>query len=290
MTQTPAWMSRSFLLALFLLVLYSFFRLLEPFLSGLLAAAVLAIVVEPAHQRLARALGARGNLCAALSTVGTALLIIGPGVLLLWMVLGEAEALLPRLGELADRARTLHGGGEWPLLRSLTERWRSLPFAPALSGLQPEDWAMRAGSAVFTAITRSGRAVATNAAVFLANNGVALIAHFFIFRDGPAWLDRCQRTIPMSEEDKARILARVTSTVAGIVRAAMLTWVYQTACAVVGFLIIGAPAALTLGLLTGLAAFVPIVGAALIWLPAALFYAFEVTLWKGVFLGVTSKA
>ena len=121
MTQTPAWMSRSFLLALFLLVLYSFFRLLEPFLSGLLAAAVLAIVVEPAHQRLARALGARGNLCAALSTVGTALLIIGPGVLLLWMVLGEAEALLPRLGELADRARTLHGGGEWPLLRSLNE-------------------------------------------------------------------------------------------------------------------------------------------------------------------------
>ncbi|HAM36168.1 MAG TPA: hypothetical protein DEB40_02435 [Elusimicrobia bacterium] len=297
MKEAPAWLSRSFFLGLFLLVLYHFLRLLAPFSSGLLAATVLAILVEPAHRRLARALARapgpvapalRANLCACLSTLGVALLIIGPFVLMLWMVLGEAEELLPRIGKLAENLSPMPGGGQWPRLRSLADAFLSLPFVPALGEVDLHEWAARAGSAVFTAITKSGRAVVKNAALFLANTGVTVFALFFIFRDGPAWLERVRRAIPMPEDDKERILSRVGGTVTGIVRAALLTWVYQTVCAVIGFLIIGSPAALTLGLLTGLAAFVPVAGAALVWLPAALFYAFEVALWKGVFLGIWS--
>ena len=57
----------------------------------------------------------------------------------------------------------------------------------------------------------------------------------------------------------------------------------QGALALIGYLIAGVPLALFFGVLTGFAALIPVVGAALIWLPIGVFVLLEAPGW-GVFI------
>lgn len=69
------------LLALALLIGWSF-RILDPFITPVIWAAILAVALYPIHQRLKKILGNRGGLAAALITILMLALIILPSVML----------------------------------------------------------------------------------------------------------------------------------------------------------------------------------------------------------------
>jgi predicted PurR-regulated permease PerM len=97
-------------------------------------------------------------------------------------------------------------------------------------------------------------------------------------------LESLRKWIPMRGLDKDRILHQVENTVLSVVRGSVLTAIFQTFCATLGYMIVGIPAAVTMGLLTGAATIIPVLGTALIWGPIAIYLLFFSSAWKGVFL------
>src|SRR5690606_3678293 len=79
--------------------------------------------------------------------------------------------------------------------------------------------------------------------------------------------------VPMEEENKQLVVGRLDRTLSAIVRGAFITASAQGALTGVGLAATGIPAPVLLGFVSALLAFVPFVGASLVWAPAAIYLA-----------------
>jgi predicted PurR-regulated permease PerM len=107
-------------------------------------------------------------------------------------------------------------------------------------------------------------------AVFLFHMGVAILAMFYLFRDGDSIMLRLREVLPFEEEHRERMLREgrdliVASVMSSLAAAAAHGLLGGTAFAVTG---IGSP--IFWGVMMGFCSLVPVVGSAIIWLPAAI--------------------
>jgi predicted PurR-regulated permease PerM len=99
------------------LLLYVAAALLQPFVTIAIWSVVMAVALDPAYERLARWLGGRRRLAAALLTIVSLLVIIGPAT---WLALGLIDSLRT-LSERLDLSTLslpppLPAVKEWPLI------------------------------------------------------------------------------------------------------------------------------------------------------------------------------
>jgi predicted PurR-regulated permease PerM len=78
--------------------------------------------------------------------------------------------------------------------------------------------------------------------------------------------------------------------VTGVARGAMITSLAQGLAATIGFLILGTPSAFLLGFVSMLLSVIPLLGTALVWGPACVYYFWSGSALKGAFLLVWSIA
>ncbi len=94
---------------------------------------------------------------------------------------------------------------------------------------------------------------------------------FYLFKDGKEVVERIKKELPLREKYKQDLIKKfsetVYATVYGVLGAAFL----QTLFALIGFYIFKVSSPLFLAFLIFLAALLPFVGSALIWLPVAIF-------------------
>jgi predicted PurR-regulated permease PerM len=94
---------------------------------------------------------------------------------------------------------------------------------------------------------------------------------FFLLRDGHLLVDEIRKVSPLSPAREQLIFQQVTRTTRASLEAMILVPVAQGLVAAGGFWALGVPSALLWGGATLLAAFVPLVGTPLVWIPVALF-------------------
>ncbi len=87
--------------------------------------------------------------------------------------------------------------------------------------------------------------------------------------EGPRAWEWAQAHLPLAPNHLRRLGAAFTETGRGILIGVGLTNASQALLAIIVYLSLGVPRAVVLGLLTGIAGFVPITGTALIWAPIA---------------------
>lgn len=87
--------------------------------------------------------------------------------------------------------------------------------------------------------------------------------------DGPRAWRWAREHLPLPEAAMQRLGAAFNETGRGLLIGVGLTNACQAVVAVIAYLSLGVPRAVVLGLLTGLAAFIPIGGAAIVWAPVA---------------------
>ncbi len=97
--------------------------------------------------------------------------------------------------------------------------------------------------------------------------------YFFLF-DGPEMVDTIMRLSPLDDRYEHELLADFTNVSRAVVLATLLSAAAQGILAGFGFYLAGFHSVVLLMLLTGLLAMVPFVGAAAVWLPAALWLYF----------------
>jgi predicted PurR-regulated permease PerM len=130
---------------------------------------------------------------------------------------------------------------------------------------------------------------ARNALLTVVNFTLMLVALFFFFRDGESMAARFAELIPMDRANTDAIFLRLYTTLTAVVQSMVVTAVVQGALAGMGYWIVGLPYWLYLAFLTGVGAFMPLAGPALVWGGTAIYLlatgrtgaALAIALWGG---------
>ncbi len=261
--------STAFLLLALLGLVVLLVRLVAPYATPLAWACVLAAVFHPAYRLLLRTAPNRPGLCAAVMTVAVFALAVVPALVLSGVVAQEAINAYQSMAAFvtANRVQVLDDISHywlvqpaWTWVQDRMAGGEVEPTALALSGLRwlSEFAAAHAGD------------VARNVFGFFIGIGILLFALFFALRDGAASIAYLEESLPMAAEDRRRIFARLQTTLLAVVQGLAATAVLQALLVGAGLWAVGIPFALLLGVLTFGLSFLPVGGAALVWIPAAI--------------------
>jgi predicted PurR-regulated permease PerM len=224
---------------------------LLPLWAPLLLASWLALVVKPVHNRLIGALG-KGR-AAGVLTVLLFVVVLAPLVMIGLSLVGATADLFQRLKQTGG----LRQGLDALLASEPNLRLHQLdPRGTAEMLRQHGASAFNAASTFFGAAT----ALLVGLVVFLFGLYTFLVDGGRIYR----WLlDHS----PLPRAHLARLADAYVETGRGLLISTGLTALIQGAIATIGYLAIGVPQALVLGLLSVFAALIPSVGTGLVWAP-----------------------
>jgi predicted PurR-regulated permease PerM len=256
---------------LLVLVTIGFVVVILPFYSAIFWAVILVVIFHPAHLRVEQLVGRRRSLAAALSVLMCVCLVIVPGMLVLSALLQEASSLYQRLDS-----------GEIDIWQALTQAKSTLPvFVQAwLDTLNLKQQFTSPDTDLSSAIMEGGRyfagrafSLGQNTLQFFIAFAVMLYLLFFLFRDGRALSLMLRRAIPLSDDHTRQFTAKFASVVRATVRGNIIIALVQGTIGGIAFWALGVQPALLWGVLMTLLALLPVIGAALVWVPAAVYLA-----------------
>lgn len=279
------WSSRSHIHTLLLMAvtvvgIYFCYRLSAPFIPAFAGALALAVLFAPLHRWL-EAKVKHPNLAAAICVLAAALIVVVPAVFV-------AERMIDEATRGAESVKTLVETGEWrrafdahPLLAPVGH-WIERQFdLPEMVNAATSWLTSSAASFVQVSVTHLVIVVLT------------FYIFFYFLRDRIAMLDSIRFLSPLAEEDMNRMLAGVSHTVHATLYGTFSVAVVQGTLGGLMFWWLGLPSPLLWGIVMALLAVVPVLGAFIIWIPAAIFLFLEgsggkallLTLWGSIVVG-----
>jgi predicted PurR-regulated permease PerM len=264
----PRYYRRVFGLVTFAVLGYFLVRILLPFASAILWAALLAFMLRPLQNRL-DARWKRPALSAGLLTALTFLVVAGPVTIFAFAFTRQATDLVTRM-QVEAHNRHL------PALQLVLELKPVHALVTAVgeyTSLSEAEIIARASEAVRDAaneLASLGGTVVMNAFGAVAQFLMTLFLLFFLLRDGKTMLERFVRLVPLSAARKAELQATLGGVASAVVLGALATALVQGTLLGVGFAICGLPSPLVFGAFGAVASLVPVVGTALVWVPAVI--------------------
>ena len=273
----PVRTRRLFFLLLVGGVTWWFFDLIAPFLMPVFWAIVLAIVFQPVERALARRLPGREGLTATLTTLAITLVVIVPLGLVVLAVVDQAQGLVGRVqrGELDPNVAIDYVEGQMPRARDFAESY----------GIDFEAARQR----VFGIVNDAGQYLG-NAALDFGQNFLGIAVDFFlmlyflwwVLRDGEAIVERVVRALPLGDDDERLLLGRFATVSRATLKGTLIVAVTQGALGGLLFWALGIDGALFWGVIMTLLSLLPVGGAAIVWVPAAVVMAVQGVWWKAV--------
>ena len=257
-----------------LLILWLAYRIVEPFLVPIGWATVLAICLDPVRAALRRTLSPTRT--ALVLTLLVVVLLVIPVILVSGMVLTEGAMAVSYVdAELRSKGGStawLHQGWQW-----LREKAPVLP---------PEEEAISRVSASFGALAQfmASRAggVLKGLASFVFALAITLALLFFLLRDAASYATALHRFLPFGPEHNARFLSITRDLVSASVSATLLIAATQGLLGGLTFALLGIPGSAMWGVMIGLLALLPMMGATLVWLPAGLWLLLSGSAGRGI--------
>lgn len=263
-----------FFYAAVLLVGWLFFRIIEPFLVEIAWASVLAICFEPAHARLARRFGpSRGAL---LSTLIVTALIVVPGLLVASALVAEGGRAVADIRSAFEKEGTARARDAWEWARA------RVPFLPPAEEVLAHVTDSMGRIAAGVAAQAGG--MLKNVASFFFSLIITLFVFFFFVRDGAAVRRVVDRTLPFPPHQRRRLIEQTEELVSASVIATLVIAVIQGFVGGLAFAGLGLRSPVVWGVVMGVASFIPLIGTALVWLPAALWLLASGSVVKGIVL------
>ncbi len=282
---TSDWGSRSHihviaLMAATALGIYLCYRMVLPFVPALTWALALAVLFMPVHRWLASTVK-HSNLAASISVVVIGLIVVMPATFVGQRLVSEAVTG-------ADTIRAKVDSGEWQ--RVLDAHPRVAPIAQMIERRIDLPGTISAIAAWLTNATASFVRGSVIQAI-----GVLLTFYllFYFLRDQRAVLLAIRSLSPLSKAEMDRLFSRVGDTVYATIYGTFAVAVVQGTLGGLMFWWLGLPAPLLWGLVMAVLAVIPVLGAFIVWIPAALFLALAgswgkaliLALWGGVVVG-----
>jgi predicted PurR-regulated permease PerM len=248
-----------------LLLGYLVFLIIEPFIRSLAWSAVMAIFFYPAYLRLTKSM--RPTLAALLSTLGVTLLLIVPALLVL--LYASKEAI-----DGSARIQSMINGGAAALPTHFLD-WLQARLPDSLQNIDLMGPLRQGAERAASYLASSLGGLLKNLFSSIVHLFIVLFALFFMFRDGETILRAARHLIPFDPEIQESMLGESRDLIFASVAVMLLIAAVQGTLGGIAFGIAGLPAPVFTGVLLAFFSIVPVVGSALIWVPASAWMAFN---------------
>jgi predicted PurR-regulated permease PerM len=252
------------------------YRIAEPFLSEIAWALVIWVCLEPVRLRLQPRLGPTRT--ALVLTLGVVVVIVVPVVFVGSALVAEAGPAVRHFEEQLES----QGGASGSLHHAWAWARERAPFLPTEEQVIARITAGVGQAAGLVAGQAAGlvRAVAS----FLFSLGLFLAILFFLIRDASYFQQGIRRMLPFGRAQNEKLAAMTHDLVSASVTSTFAIAAIQGVVGGAAFALLGIRGAVLWGTLMAILALLPVVGATLIWLPAALWLALSGSLVKGIVL------
>jgi predicted PurR-regulated permease PerM len=257
------WLTRERLLVLTLIAatavaFYLCYLIARPFLSALAWAVALAVIAHPLHDWIARRLH-YPNLAAALVVVIVVLAVVVPTIFVAQQIVRKA----------ADSVQTL---------QTEQEQWRNViernpRLEPILRWAEQRFNLKDAARNAEEALAARASSLVTGSVWMAAELLITFFFLFYFFRDRRAVMKSLRSLVPLSDAETDEVFGRVTDTIYATVYGTIAVALVQGFLGGLIFWWLGLPAPLLWGTVMGLLAIMPVLGAFVVWFPAAVYLA-----------------
>jgi predicted PurR-regulated permease PerM len=271
------------LLGLVALFSIAFLFVLLPLAGAVLWAVFIAIVFWPLQRRVRDRLIRRPTLAALFTLLVIVVIVILPLALVSASVVEQASVLYQKVrsGEMQPLQFLQRGVESLPdWARSVLQRF-GLTDVPAMQQRITELLA-RSSQVITAGLLGIGQHTLDFVVAFF----IMLYVLFFLLRDGDALAARIAVSVPLQSAQTNMLLTQFVTVVRATVKGNIVVALIQGALGGLAFWVLGLPGPALWGALMALLSLLPAVGAALVWLPVALYYFFTGQLVSG--LGLTA--
>jgi predicted PurR-regulated permease PerM len=260
---------KGFLLALVVGVTAALLFVVSDFLMTILVAAIFSGLAHPLYRQVRRAFGGREALASAVTLAGILVVVGLPLVFVVTIVTSEAvrmtENVTPWVKQIVS---------EPMLLSTYLDRIPGIErFAPYREMLLTKagEAAGNLGKIIVSSLSSTTRGTL----MLIVDFFMLLYAMFFFLMHGRRYLDSILRYLPLRESEQDQMLERFVSVARATLKGTLLIAMVQGTLGGVMFAILGIPGALLWGLLMIVLSMLPVIGGALVWVPAAIVLAIQ---------------
>ena len=291
-TEAPAandWGSHSHVQTLVLMAatavaIYLCYGMVLPFVAAIAWALALAVLFSPFNQRL-ESITKHPNLAAAASVLIVGLIVVVPAAFV-------GQRLIQEAAKGAELIEAKAESGEWR--RILEAQPRLAPLAAAIERQFDLPGALKT---LANWLTTAAGSIVKGSVVQMLGFCLTFYLLFFFLRDHRAALQSICSLSPLSELEMDRLFSRVSDTIYATIYGTLAVSAVQGLLGGLMFWWLDLPAPLFWGVVMALLAVVPVLGAFVIWIPAALLLALEgswgkaliLTVWGGVVVGASDN-
>jgi predicted PurR-regulated permease PerM len=269
-----------------LLLLYAAFMIIWPFVTAILIGAILVTLTFPTFRSVRiRSRGSSGK-AATVMLLATTFILVIPALILGVMLVqqanvvvgklesGEAQAMIKRI-DIADRLMFVK---------------RFAPnFDPAT--LAPERMLLPAVQRIPGWVARHGGALLGGIAGMFLGFALVLLSMYFFYTEGEEILDQLSILSPLPKRYDAEFRARFKDVIDATFRGQLFTGLAQGLMTGIGLAIAQVPGAGFWGAVAALLSLIPMVGAAAVWVPAAIYLAISASMgnsawWQAIFMAL----
>ncbi len=264
-----------------LFFLFLSYLLFEPFFKVIVISILLAVIFYPLNQFFEKIF--RSSFFASFFTTFILLsFIIIPSIFLVVFLSNEFLALYPVIVSNISKLKNIENViNSIPVLQYIHQKF--LLFLQTLNIQLDLDSVLRnILNRILSFFVSQTKSIFFNITLFVFNLVMMIIAIFFLFKDGKFLYQRVYELIPLSVEEKDFLISKTYKAIQGVVLGSVLTAVAQGILSFIGYFFIGLEFSLFWAFVTFLAAFLPIGGASLVWIPVAIYTFFT----KGIITGI----
>lgn len=258
---------RSFL-AMLVLVSLTFIFLMMPFFGPIFWAVAIALIFHPVQHWLKRKIGDRPNSIALLTLTICMIIAVIPVIVLVSSLIAEGIGLYQQIqdGEIRPGEYIDQVNDSFPAIEAFLAQF-NVDFA------ELRDRAVSAfvGGSQFMAKQALG--LGQNTFKFFLGLGLMIYLAFFLLRDGTKLVDLLISALPLGDERERLLFAKFAEVTRATVKGNLLIAIIQGALGGFMFWVLDINAALLWGVVMAIVSLLPAIGAAIVWVPAAVYLA-----------------
>lgn len=252
-----------FFLLVTTVILYLFWKILQPFILVIIVAAVVTVILSPVDKWL-KHLIKRPRLSAAILSVATFVLVFIPLLIVLFLMVTQASELV----------KTSFTDTSWidQLKTSVSPLIQALP-APIQQEITSVDMGQIGKSVATWAFENIGTVFSSSTQLIL-NTFIFFLCLYYLLVNKEHLYKEALLLSPLENGVDEKLVKRIVNTIRSVVFGVLLVAIIQGVVAGIGLMIFKVPGSLIWGALAGIAGLVPLLGTSIVLIPAILYLFF----------------
>ncbi len=268
-----------FFLLVTTVILYLFWKILQPFILVIIVAAVVTVILSPIDKWLKRLIK-RPRISAAILSIATFILVFIPLLIVLFLMVTQASELV----------KTSFTDTSWidQLKSSVSPLIQALPV-PIQQEITSVDMGQIGKSVATWAFENIGTVFSSSTQLIL-NTFIFFLCLYYLLVNKEHLYKEALLLSPLENGVDEKLVKRVVNTIRSVVFGVLLVAIIQGVVAGIGLTIFGVPGSLIWGALAGVAGLVPLLGTAIVLVPAVLYLFFTGSTMSAIGLLIWSLA